>query len=191
MSHCIGIFILARTPAIITHIRARLEGSRAQRIVWILEECKDIDYKIEVFKRDKETMLASEELKKIHGMGKSPIIKFQAQGMEPVIIAESGMIVEYLIEYCAPHLMPKRYREGMEGKPGGETEEWMRYRFFMHYAEGSLMTPLVLSLVMVSLGMQYVREGKFMFMFLRTTFEMRQSRSLSRYCAHSHHLHWS
>jgi len=127
----------------------RLNGSRAQRIVWLLEECKDIDYKIEVFKRG-EDKFAPKELKEVHPLGKSPLIKVQASGMKPLIIAETGAIIEYLTEHFATHLIPKRYQDGMEGKVGGETEQWLRYRFYSHYVEGSLMTPLILSMFMVS-----------------------------------------
>lgn len=66
---------------------------------------------------------------------------------EPIVLAESGAIFEYLAEYFAPHLIPKRFKEGMEGKVGGESEEWLRYRYYMHYAEGSLMPLLVVDLL--------------------------------------------
>lgn len=57
------------------------------------------------------------------------------------MIAESANIIEYLLEHFGKEstLLPKRYKDGEEGKVGGETEEWLRYRYFMHYAEGSLM----------------------------------------------------
>ena len=58
-------------------------------------------------------------------------------------------MTEYLAEYFAPHLIPKRYEEGKEGKFAGETEQWLRYRYFMHYAEGSLMTLLIMVFVTV------------------------------------------
>lgn len=54
--------------------------------------------------------------------------------------------MEYLAENFAPHLIPKRYLDGKDGQVGGETEEWLRYRYFMHYVEGSLMGVLVLGL---------------------------------------------
>ncbi|GAB7366892.1 hypothetical protein MBLNU230_g1253t2 [Neophaeotheca triangularis] len=104
-------------------------------------------YEIVVFKRQ-PNKLAPPELKEIHPLGKSPVIKVEppaSTGAEPRIIAESGAMTEYLCEYFAPHLIPKRYREGMEGQIGGESEEWMRYRFFMHYAEGSLMSLMLIS----------------------------------------------
>lgn len=67
---------------------------------------------------------------------------------QPLTIAESGTLTEYLSEHFAQHLIPKRYQEGKEGQVGGETEEWLRYRFYMHYAEGSLMTLLLIGLFM-------------------------------------------
>ncbi|CAD0101332.1 unnamed protein product [Aureobasidium mustum] len=114
-----------------------LDKSRAQRFIWLLEEC-NVEYNIEVFKRTPE-MLAPPELKKVHPLGKSPVVGVTAPGRtDPLILAESGFITEYLTEHFAPHLAPKKYEDGKEG-PGLETEEWLRYRFFMHYAEGSLM----------------------------------------------------
>eukprot|EP01053_Blabericola_migrator_P009962 Blabericola_migrator_1__9961@NODE_5509_length_745_cov_64_137168_g3567_i0_p1_GENE_NODE_5509_length_745_cov_64_137168_g3567_i0NODE_5509_length_745_cov_64_137168_g3567_i0_p1_ORF_typecomplete_len119_score21_15GST_N_3/PF13417_6/1_4e05GST_N/PF02798_20/4e05GST_N_4/PF17172_4/0_048_NODE_5509_length_745_cov_64_137168_g3567_i0197553 len=94
-------------------------------------------------------MLASPELKKIHPLGKSPVIGIQSPNRPEVIIAESGLITEYLTEYFAPHLVPQKFKDGLEG-PGLETESWIRYRFYMHYAEGSLMAILVSYLIFSS-----------------------------------------
>ncbi|KAK2751139.1 hypothetical protein FQN57_000214 [Myotisia sp. PD_48] len=119
-----------------------LEQSRSQRILWLLEEL-ELPYELKRFKRGKN-MDADPKLKKIHPLGKSPVITIESfRTEEPVVIAESGMIVEYLIEHFGPHMIPKRYKEGSEGRVGCETEAWMRYRYFMHYSEGSLM-PLFL-----------------------------------------------
>ncbi|KAH9222885.1 glutathione S-transferase-like protein [Leptodontidium sp. 2 PMI_412] len=126
-----------------------LEKSRSQRILWLLEELK-VDYELKIFHRNPKTHLAPPELKQVHALGKSPVISVLAPGAsEPVLIAESGFITEYLLEHFADGttLLPKRYKEGQEGKVGCETEEWMRYKFYMHYAEGSLMTFMVLALV--------------------------------------------
>lgn len=95
-------------------------------------------------------MLAPKELKEVHPTGKSPVIEIAAPGMKNKVIAESGFMTEYLAEYFAPHLVPKRYEEGKEGKVGGETEQWLRYRYYLHYAEGSLMTMLLVAFMMVS-----------------------------------------
>jgi len=122
-----------------------LDKSRAQRFIWLLEEC-DVDYDIEILKRTPE-MQAPPELKKIHPLGKSPVIKVAAPGRaDPLMLAESGFITEYLTDNFAPHLAPKKYEDGKQG-PGLETEEWLRYHFFMHYAEGSLMALMVTNLI--------------------------------------------
>jgi glutathione S-transferase len=83
-------------------------------------------------------------------LGKSPVISVTPAGSsKSVVIAESANIVEYLLDHFSKGstLLPKRYKDGNEGKLGGETEEWLRFRYYMHYAEGSLMTLLLLSLV--------------------------------------------
>ncbi|KAG9698794.1 hypothetical protein KCU95_g2286, partial [Aureobasidium melanogenum] len=122
-----------------------LDKSRAQRFIWLLEEC-NVDYNIEVFKRTPE-MMAPPELKKVHPLGKSPVVGITAPGRtDPLILAESGFITEYLTEHFAPQLAPKKFEDGKEG-PGLETEEWLRYRFYMHYAEGSLMALMVNNLL--------------------------------------------
>ncbi|KAF2266437.1 hypothetical protein CC78DRAFT_614957 [Lojkania enalia] len=124
-----------------------LNESRAQRIVWLLEEL-NLEYEVKVYKRGKD-MRAPLELKDVHPLGKAPVIGIQAPGAEkPIIIAESGAIVEYLCEHFGSQkLIPKRYPEGKEGIVGAETEQFMRYRYLMHYAEGSFMTILVIALV--------------------------------------------
>ncbi|KAL8696272.1 MAG: hypothetical protein Q9201_007742 [Fulgogasparrea decipioides] len=123
-----------------------LEKSRAQRILWLLEELK-IDYELKTYKR--QNMLAPPELKKIHPLGKSPLVSVQAEGAaEPIVLAESGSMVEYLIDHFGPSLAPKRWQEGKENQVQGETEEWLRYRYYMHYAEGTLMPYLVTSVLL-------------------------------------------
>ncbi|KAL2367384.1 hypothetical protein RJ035_008133 [Blastomyces gilchristii] len=122
-----------------------LEKSRAQRIIWLLEEL-GLSYQIKLFKRDKD-MLAAPELKEIHPLGKSPVISVEKAPNPPVILAESATIVEYLVDHFGPHLIPQRYIDGKEGQVGGETESWRRDRYFMHYAEGSLMGLLMRMLI--------------------------------------------
>lgn len=137
----IACFLLTNNP--------RLEKSRAHRILWLLEEL-NVNYELKIFKRASD-MLAPPELKKIHPLGKSPIISVSGPGRpEPVVIAESGTIVEYLLDHFGPEMIPKRYESGKDGQVPAETEEWMRYRLFMHYAEGSLMPNLVIALIMNS-----------------------------------------
>jgi len=108
-----------------------LEHSRSQRILWLLEEL-GVAYEVKRYARDKKTMLAPQELKDVHPLGKAPVI---TDGTRTV--AESGAILEYLVEaHGGGRLRP---REG--------TEEHLRYRHWMHYAEGSAMPPLLLRLV--------------------------------------------
>jgi glutathione S-transferase len=108
-----------------------LNNSRSQRILWLLEEL-GLEYEIKRYQRDKKTMLAPPELRKVHPLGKSPVI---TDG--DVTVAESGAIIEYLVD---------RYGEGRLAPPPG-TPERRRYTYWMHYAEGSLMPPLVMKLV--------------------------------------------
>lgn len=85
----------------------------------------------------------------MHPLGKSPVVGIQAPGIDkPIMLAESGAITEYLTEYFGKWLIPTRYAEGKEGQIGGETEAWIRYRFLMHYAEGSIMPLMVFSLLL-------------------------------------------
>lgn len=117
-----------------------------------MEELK-LPYTLELFHRNKETRLAPPELEKVHPLGKSPVISVTpagaGEGVEPVVLAESGFITQYLTEHCpeGKKLVPPRWKEGMEGKIGGETEAWMRYQYYLHYCEGSLMPVLVMALI--------------------------------------------
>ncbi|NOR20190.1 MAG: glutathione S-transferase [Xanthomonadales bacterium] len=109
-----------------------LENSRSQRILWLLEEL-ELDYEIKRYQRDKVTSLAPPELRAVHPLGKSPVITD-----DDVTVAESGLIVEYLIEtYGNGRLMP----------PVG-TPENMQYRYWLHYAEGTFMPLMLISLLM-------------------------------------------
>jgi glutathione S-transferase len=108
-----------------------LNNSRAQRILWLLEEL-GLDYEIKKYQRDPKTMLAPPELRAVHPLGKSPVIQ---DG--DTIVAESGAIIEYLVG---------RYGNGRL-QPALDTPERMRYTYFLHYAEGSAMPPLLLKLV--------------------------------------------
>ncbi|KAF7720176.1 Uncharacterized protein PECH_007396 [Penicillium ucsense] len=126
-----------------------LEQSRSHRILWLLEELK-LNYELKTYKR-RADKLAPSELKKVHPLGKSPVVTIEAPGAEkPLVLAESGAIVEYLCDHFGdtqPSLVPERYQAGRENQPGGEREEWLRYRYYMHYVEGTLMPYLVMSLV--------------------------------------------
>jgi len=112
-----------------------LNNSRSQRILWLLEEL-GLDYEIKKYQRDPKTMLAPAELRAVHPLGKSPVISDGA-----TVVAESGAIVEYLVE---------RHGVGAEGTalaPAPGTPERLLYTYFLHYAEGSMMPPLLLKLV--------------------------------------------
>ena len=108
-----------------------LNNSRSQRVLWLLEEL-GLPYEIKPYQRDPRTMLAPPELRAVHPLGKSPVISDGG-----LVIAESGAILEYLVD---------RYGEG-RFKPAAGTPEALRYRYWMHYAEGSAMPPLLLKLV--------------------------------------------
>ncbi|EWG49815.1 hypothetical protein FVEG_09203 [Fusarium verticillioides 7600] len=133
-----------------------LEKSRSQRILWLLQEL-NLPYELEIFHRNKKTMMAPPELQKVHPLGKSPVIQIKpagaAEDAEPITLAESGFITQYLAENVpeGKKLVPQRWKEGMEGKIGGETEAWMRYQYYLHYCEGTLMPPLVMALVISAL----------------------------------------
>jgi glutathione S-transferase len=113
--------------AIIVH---HLENSRSQRIVWLLEELK-LPFEIRHYKRSR-IMAAPPELKRVHPLGKSPIIED-----EDCVVAETGAIVEYLVEKADGHL----------GAPASR-EDALRYRYYVHYAEGSLMTALLMNVTL-------------------------------------------
>jgi glutathione S-transferase len=126
-----------------------LNGSRAQSILWLLEQL-EIPYDLEIYHRQK-TMLAPPELLKIHPLGKSPVITVAAPAAsEPVVLAETGFIVQYLCDHYpkGKTLVPPRWKDGQEGKVGGETEEWMRYQYLLHYIEGSFMATVVLNVIL-------------------------------------------
>jgi glutathione S-transferase len=137
--------------------RSRLNYSRAQRIVWLLEEL-GLKYSVELFQR-KEDMTAPPELQKVHPLGKSPVVGLtfpdaaDATKTKELVLVESGFIAQYLTDTFGQtsSLLPKRYRDGHEGQAGAETDEWMRYQYFLHYPEGSLMPPLLVGLILDSM----------------------------------------
>jgi glutathione S-transferase len=113
-----------------------LNNSRSQRVLWLLEEL-GIEYEIKFYERDEKTMLAPKSLREVHPLGKSPVI---TDGEEA--IAESGAIVEYIVD---------RYGSGRLIPPSG-TPERLRYTYWLHYAEGSAMPPLVMNLIFNRFG---------------------------------------
>jgi glutathione S-transferase len=112
-----------------------LNNSRSQRVPWLLEEL-GVPYEVVRYQRGKKTMLAPAELKRVHPLGKSPVIEDNGK-----IFAETGLIVDYLVERYGPALAPPR-----------DSDLHWRYKYWLHYAEGSLMPPLLLKLVIGRLG---------------------------------------
>jgi len=112
-----------------------LNNSRSQRILWMLDEL-GLPHEIIRYQRNKATMLAPPELKRIHPLGKSPVIQ-DSDFEGGKAIAETGAIVEYLVEKG----------DGRLGAPA-HRDDALRYRFWLHYAEGSMMPPLLLKLVL-------------------------------------------
>jgi glutathione S-transferase len=108
-----------------------LNNSRSQRVLWLLEEL-DLAYDIKRYQRDPKTLLSPPALREVHPLGKSPVL---ADG--DVTLAESGAIIEYLVE---------RHGNGRLRPPAG-TPERVRYTYWLHFAEGSAMPPLVMKLV--------------------------------------------
>ena len=128
----------------------RLETSRSHRILWLLEELK-VPYELKTYKREK-SKLADPKLKEVHPLGKSPVVEIESPALaKPLVLAESGAIVEYLCDHFGKWLIPKRYQEGKEDQVGGETESWLRNRMYMHYAEGSIMPLNVIGLLVQSM----------------------------------------
>lgn len=126
-----------------------LEVSRSQRILWLLEELQ-IPYELKTYKRGAEKQ-ADPKLKEVHPLGKSPVLTIErGDGQEPLVLIESAAMTEYLCDYYGKHLIPTRFPVGKEGQIGAETESWLRYRTFMHYAEGSLMPLNLMALIMRS-----------------------------------------
>jgi glutathione S-transferase len=107
-----------------------LENSRSQRVLWLLEEL-GLPYVVKRYERDRQTMLAPPELRQVHPLGKSPVITDGDQ-----TIAETGAIIEYLVDKAGGALRPA---------PG--TPAFQRYRYWLHFAEGTAMPPLVMKLV--------------------------------------------
>ncbi|KAJ2959207.1 hypothetical protein NQZ79_g5299 [Umbelopsis isabellina] len=121
------------TPIVVHH----LNNSRSQRILWLLEEL-NLNYEIKKYQRGSD-MLAPAELKEVHPLGKSPVI---TDG--PHTLAESGAIIEYLIN---------RYGDG-KMKPSNGSDEQLQYTYWLHFAEGTLMFPLLMTLIFMEVKKQ-------------------------------------
>ena len=113
-----------------------LNNSRSQRVLWMLEEL-GVPYTVVRYERDPKTILAPPELKKVHPLGKSPVIR---DG--DFVLAESGAIIEYLVEkYGNGRFVPQR-----------GTREYETCRYWVHYAEGSLMMQLLVKIYLERVG---------------------------------------
>ena len=119
-----------------TVIVHHLENSRSQRVLWLLEE-HGTPYEVKRYERDTKTMMAPSVLKRVHPLGKSPLIEHDGR-----VIAETGAIVEYLVALTDGRLGPPGNRDGA-----------LRWRHFLHYAEGSLMPPLLALLILGRMGL--------------------------------------
>lgn len=108
-----------------------LNNSRSQRILWMLEEL-ELSYEIKKYERDPVTMLAPAALKRVHPLGKSPVL---TDGDNT--LAESGAIIEYLVN---------TYGKG-KFRPANGSKEELKYTYWLHYAEGSAMSPMLLGLI--------------------------------------------
>ena len=119
-----------------TVIVHHLNNSRSQRILWMLEE-QGTPYEVRHYERDSKTMRAPAALKQVHPLGKSPVIEHAGN-----ILIETGAIVEYLLELDDGKLAPPPRRDAV-----------LKHRMFIHYAEGSMMPPLLSLLVVGKLGL--------------------------------------
>ena len=109
-----------------------LEKSRSHRLLWMLEEL-ELSYEMKTYERDPVTIRAPESLRKVHPLGKAPVLE-----VDGATFAESGAI----LEHCVDELGDGKFR------PERGTADFHRYRYWMHYGEGSLMSPLLVRLVM-------------------------------------------
>jgi len=118
-------------PLIVHH----LENSRSQRVLWMIEEL-GLAYEVRRYERHPRTMLAPPELKQVHPLGKSPLVEHDGR-----VVAETATILEYLVALAHGRLGPPEDADGA-----------LRWRYYLDYAEGSLMPPLLLSLVIGKMG---------------------------------------
>lgn len=120
---------MAPTPAIVVH---HLENSRSQRVLWLLEEL-GLAYEVIRYERDRRSMLAPASLRAVHPLGRAPVVVDCGD-----VLAETGAIIETLLE---------RHDAAGTLAPAAGTAERLRWRYWLHFAEGSAMPPLVMSLV--------------------------------------------
>jgi glutathione S-transferase len=108
-----------------------LNNSRSQRILWMLEEL-ELPYSLQTYTRDPATLFAPDRLAQVHPLGKAPLLE-----IDGLVLAESGAIVEYLVEHSGGRLGPPE-----------DPSMALHYRMFLHYAEASVMPPLLVKLVL-------------------------------------------
>jgi glutathione S-transferase len=111
-----------------------LNISRSQRVLWLLEEL-ELPYEIKYYRRNPKTQLAPPELRAVHPLGKSPVVTD-----EGATIAETGAIIEYIVE-----------KSGGRLRPPARAPEQLRWTYWLHYSEGSLMPPLLMRLIFSAL----------------------------------------
>lgn len=114
-----------------------LNISRSLRVIWLLEEL-GVPYEIVRHRRNKKTMRAPVALRDLHPLGKLPMVEVDGK-----VLVETGLIIEYLLAYYGPHLAPA----------ADNADAHWRYRYWMHYAEGSLMPQLLLKLIADKMGL--------------------------------------
>jgi glutathione S-transferase len=122
---------IAQESALMALVVHHLENSRSHRVLWLLEEL-GVDYDIQRYERDSKTKRAPESLREVHPLGKSPVITDEDR-----TVAESAVILEYILD---------EYGDG-EYRPATGTDAHQRYRYWMHYTEGSAMVPLLIKLL--------------------------------------------
>jgi glutathione S-transferase len=113
-----------------------LNNSRSQRVLWLLEELT-LKYELRKYERDPKTMRAPTSLSRVHPLGKSPILEANRGGQREIVI-ESAAILEYLIDFFGNNQL----------RPSVGSQEFLKYRFWMHFAEGSMMSPFLIRLIM-------------------------------------------
>lgn len=116
-------------PSLTLH---HLNNSRSQRVLWLLEEL-EVPYALKLYQRDPKTMRAPPELRQVHPLGKAPVV---TDG--PHTVAETGAILEYILD--------RHDTRGLRPAPGSQAH--LDYRYWLHFAEGSAMPPLVMTLVL-------------------------------------------
>ncbi|MPY07302.1 glutathione S-transferase [Moraxella catarrhalis] len=126
-----------------------LNNSRSFRVVWLLEELKlayDLEYQLHLIERDKKTFLAPKNLEQIHPMGKAPILIDDRLPKGEQVLAESALILSYLLKAYDS----KAYFYPAAAAPNEQANDkvWRDYTFWMHFAEGSVMPPLVMGLIL-------------------------------------------